>query len=258
MAFAGDKSDAEIASYYAATKATDVEDQIDTFLRAFSNEFNEQVFLQIHGYCDQWKTRYPGKKTIESFDAMQYFKVMELLLRGKEINEHMSRIDPTNRKNIALIDTLCIKFGKLPKDIVNANPDKMLEVPMDTVMNALQQHRDVFQASHDKQSRMDQLKQLVQMGGAEAAKAKVELYQLQTANPDTDVESEMAAVRKRLGAAKLVKDIGTENFLDRRKYETEKQKLLQAGAIKDHEAATKRKTAEDKIHKRGKNWQNEN
>ena len=92
----------------------------------------------------------------------------------------------------------------------------------------------------------------------QAAKAKVELYQLQTANPDTDVESEMAAVRKRLGAAKLVKDIGTENFLDRRKYETEKQKLLQAGAIKDHEAATKRKTAEDKIHKRGKNWQNEN
>jgi len=247
----------EVATYYTATKAKPIEDQVDTFLRAFSNEYDEQVFLQIHGYADEWEKKYERKTFIESFDAMQFVKKLDLLLRGPELTQHMTLIDPGNKKHIALIDCLCIKFGKLPKDIVAANPDKMLEVPMDDVMAALQEHRNVFQNAHEKAQRVAQLIKLVELGGKEAAAAKVELYQIQTANPDTEVESEMAAVRKRLGAAKLVKEIGTENFLDRRKYETEKQKLKQAGALKDLEAQQKRKASESKIQRRGKNWQNE-
>lgn len=250
-------SEDEVAEYYGATKAKALPGQVDTFLRAFSNEFNEEVFLQIHGYADEWTAKYGDKTFIESFDAMQFVKKLDLLLRGPELTQHMTLIDPNNKKHIAFIDILCIKFQKLPKDIVAANPDKMLEVPMDAVMGALQEHRNVFQTAHEKTQRVAELTKLVELGGKEAAAAKVELYQIQTANPDTEVENEMAAVRKRLGAAKLVKEIGTENFLDRRKYETEKQKLMQAGAIKDYAAQQKRKASTDKIARRGKNWQHE-
>lgn len=216
-----------IAKLTLVTGTQSVDEQKDLFKRAFTSELGTR-FGEIDEMAEDFKKSCHMKGTIQEMGQLETLSYLTKRGEGKtarELSQALKSMDYDNNNQMSFIEYLLFTFKKTPIQLYNSRPEDLLDVDLSMVDGALEREAEVARKKADMALKIEALRMIVAQGGAGTAKAKLELRQLESADPANDVKDEMAAIRARLTAVANLPKVSSPTLREKRRYVEETKEV---------------------------------
>eukprot|EP01119_Soliformovum_irregulare_P006855 TRINITY_DN19274_c0_g1_i1.p1 TRINITY_DN19274_c0_g1~~TRINITY_DN19274_c0_g1_i1.p1 ORF type:complete len:248 (+),score=80.25 TRINITY_DN19274_c0_g1_i1:50-793(+) len=246
---AEENKNAEYLKKLDEVTALSMDQQTNTFLRAFVHDFQGK-FEQVLDVVEDFKTyvkRPDGQ--LDEAEAHYFLEKKGEAATVIAFREKMRAIDLDFNKRVSVIEYLLYKYKKTLKELFEAKPNAALIKKLE---EAIEQYRAVFRAKKEREDKIAQLEATISGGGPNAAKAKSELMNLKSHDSAKDGADEISALAAKLKAKRALANPGEHEDTA---YKEEQARLAEEERKKEAEEKKKQDDSRNRLKERSKLWQ---
>jgi len=222
-----------------------IDEQVDSFLRAFVDEFRGDKFEEVLDIAQEFKKYAPkkaGASDLEEHAAHQFLEKRGETQTVDTMRKYLKEIDFENNHNHSFLEYALWKWKKTPTEffIELAKPKKGSE----ELEKAIAAYREVLAQKEARQNKMDELGKVAAAGGVKGNAAAHELHQMKSEDKLHMNRKEITTAAKKRAAERNATDTFAE---EQAKLEAEKKR-------REEEEKKKRDEARARIKERSAKW----